>query len=102
MQIYADVIGREIRIGQSAQAPAVGSAMFGAVAAGEAAGGYGSIAEAARAMGRTRDTVYRPDAGRQAAYDMLYAEYKQLHDYFGQGGNDVMKRLKRLRESVLS
>ncbi len=102
MQIYADVTGREIHIGQSTQAPAVGSAMFGAVAAGAEAGGYGSIAEAAREMGRTRDTVYRPDANRQVAYDKLYAEYKLLHDYFGQGGSDVMKRLKRLRESALS
>jgi len=27
-------------------------------------------------------------------YDALYAEYVALHDYFGRGGNDVMKRLK--------
>ena len=30
-------------------------------------------------------------------YDKLYAEYKILHDYFGQGGNDVMKRLKAIK-----
>lgn len=34
MQIYADVTGREFRIAASEQTPALGSAMFGAVAAG--------------------------------------------------------------------
>ncbi len=32
-----------------------------------------------------------------AVYDRLYAEYNLLHDYFGRGANDVMKRLKQLR-----
>ena len=35
MQIYADVIGLPIRISASKQTPALGSAMFGAVAAGK-------------------------------------------------------------------
>ena len=29
-------------------------------------------------------------------YDRLYAEYRILHDYFGRGANDVMKRLKQI------
>ena len=29
-------------------------------------------------------------------YDRLYTEYKILHDYFGRGGNDAMKRLKAI------
>ena len=98
MQIYADVLGREIRVARSAQAPALGSAMFGAVAAGRAAGGYGSIAEAAREMGGVEAERYRPDAASARAYEELYAEYRRLHDLFGRGGCDVMKRLKRIRE----
>jgi L-ribulokinase len=31
------------------------------------------------------------------AYDVLYGEYLLLHDLFGRGGDDVMRRLKRLR-----
>jgi L-ribulokinase len=97
MQIYADVTGREIRVGASKQTPALGSAMFGAVAAGRAAGGYDSIFEAAQHMARLRDEVYRPMAEHTAVYDRLYAEYAHLHDYFGRGENDVMKRLKALK-----
>ena len=98
MQIYADVTNMEIRIGASAQAPAVGSAMFAAVAAGKSRGGYDSIFDAAREMGRVMERVYRPNPANVALYERLYAEYVTLHDYFGRGANDVMKRLKALRE----
>jgi len=53
MQIYADVINREIKISGSPQAPALGSAMFGAVAAGMAAGGFDTIQEAAAVMDKS-------------------------------------------------
>ena len=39
----------------------------------------------------------RPDPRAAEVYDRLYAEYRLLHDHFGRGGNDVMKRLKQLR-----
>jgi L-ribulokinase len=102
MQIYADVTGREIRVAATAQAGAFGSAMFAAVAAGKAAGGYDSILEAAQHMARLQDVVYRPDPAHKAVYDQLYAEYLKLHDYFGRGTNDAMKRLKALRQQVLA
>ena len=99
MQIYADVLGYEIRIARSAQAPALGAAMFGAVAAGAARGGYDSIVDAAKHMGGVKDVVYRPIPENQAIYEKLYAEYVTLHDYFGRGGNDVMKRLKDIKRA---
>ena len=34
--------------------------------------------------------------------DGLYKEYEQLHDYFGRGANDVMKRLKKLKREAHS
>jgi L-ribulokinase len=40
---------------------------------------------------------YLPDPAHHAVYDELYAEYRTLHDYFGRGTNDVMKRLKAIR-----
>ena len=100
MQIYADVTGREVKIGAATQTPAVGSAMHGAVAAGKAAGGYDTIQEASAAMARLRDEKYVPIPENTAVYDKLYAEYVILHDYFGRGANDVMKRLKALRADV--
>ncbi|MGD9318149.1 MAG: ribulokinase [Anaerolineae bacterium] len=100
MQTYADVTGREIKVSASQQTPALGSAMFGAVAAGRAAGGYDSIFEAARHMAGLKDEVYVPMADHKAVYDQIYAEYVLLHDYFGRGENDVMKRLKALKARV--
>jgi L-ribulokinase len=98
MQIYADVTNMEIRIAASSQAPAVGSAMFAAVAAGKARGGYDTIFDAAKEMGRVLDRVYKPIPANVALYEKLYREYEILHDYFGRGANDVMKRLKAMRE----
>jgi L-ribulokinase len=102
MQIYADVTGREIKVSASQQTPALGSAMFGAVAAGRAVGGYDTIVEAAQHMARLRDEVYRPVAEHKMVYDQVYAEYARLHDHFGRGENDVMKRLKALKARIQS
>ena len=97
MQIYADVLGRRLNIVKSEQTTALGSAIMGAVAAGKDAGGYDSIREAALAMGGTDDKAYEPDDASQQVYEALYQEYLLLHDWFGRGGNDVMKRLKAIR-----
>lgn len=101
MQIYADVINKPVKIGYSSNGPALGSAIFGAVAAGKENGGYDSIFEAADAMGRVRDTVYHPIKENSEIYDKLYGEYTILHDYFGRGANDVMKRLKQIRDKEM-
>jgi L-ribulokinase len=100
MQIYADVTGRTFKLSASDQAPALGSAMFGAVAAGQAAGGHATIQDAARAMARLKDGVFTPDPANIAVYDVLYREYVRLHDYFGRGENDVMKTLRNLRATA--
>ena len=100
MQLYADVLGRGIRVARSEQTPALGSALMGAVAAGSAAGGYDGITQAAAAMGGVCETVYEPDQAAHQAYDRLYAEYVRLHDWFGRGGDDVMKRLKAIRRDA--
>ena len=94
MQIYADVIKKPIKISGSSQGPALGSAIFGAVAGG----GYGSVSEAAKKMGRLKDSVYIPNHENVKIYDRLYVEYRVLHEYFGEGRNDVMKRLKALKQ----
>jgi L-ribulokinase len=101
MQIYADVTNKEIRISSSKQAPALGAALFASVAAGKERGGYDSIEEAAEQMARLQDKVYIPNPKHVEAYNQLYKEYKILHDYFGQGENDVMKRLKAIKSAII-
>lgn len=102
MQIYADVTKRDIRISDSAQTVALGSAMFGAVAAGKERGGYDSIFDAAKVMPRLKKKVFKPDPKASAVYDKLFEEYLILHDYFGRGENDVMKRLKNIKLAIRS
>jgi L-ribulokinase len=74
--------------------------MFGAVAAGQAAGGYDSIVEAAEKMAHLKDETYTPIAANKCTYDTLYEEYRRLHDYFGRGENNVMKTLKHMRSAA--
>ena len=98
MQIYADVLGMPISVIGSDQGPALGSAIHAAVAAGA----YPDVRAAAGAMGRLEHAAYTPDPARTEAYSALYAEYTALHDHFGRGGNDVMRRLKALRRHARS
>ena len=93
MQIYADVTGRELRLLGTKQAGALGSAIYAAVAGGV----FSSVKAAAAVLAKPSDHVVRPTAEGMAAYAPLYAEYLTLHDYFGRGENDVMKRLKDIK-----
>src|SRR5471030_3064563 len=98
LQIYADVLGREIAVGASKQAPALGAAMHGAVAAGE----YGSITDASRRMARASTELFRPTPDAHATYNQLYTEYVRLHDLFGRGGDQAMRTLKRLQAQAVA
>jgi L-ribulokinase len=98
MQIYADVTRLPLSVIGSAQGPALGSAIHAAVAAGA----YPDVATAATSMGRVERAAFVPDEAGAAAYDPLFEEYLRLHDYFGRGANDVMKRLKALRRKAIA
>ena len=98
-QIYADITQKEISIATHLQAPAIGAAMFASVAAGKEAGGYNNIEEAAAKIARIQDGKITPIAKNMERYDALYQEYVKLHDYFGRGENDVMKRLKNIKST---
>ncbi len=96
MQVYADVLNMPISVITSAQGPALGSAIHAAVAAGA----YPDIHAASAAMGGIQRDAHLPDPERAAAYDAVYAEYRTLHDYFGRGGNEVMRRLRSIRRAA--
>ena len=101
MQIYSDVTGRKIKIARSSQASALGSAIFGAVAAGKNRGGYDSIEEAAKNMAHLKQETYKPIPENQKIYSRVFTEYEILHDHFGRGENDVMKRLKKIKQTII-
>jgi L-ribulokinase len=105
MQIYADVIGTTIEVSRSSQTCALGAALFGAVVAGKAAGGYDTTEEAQAAMTGVKALKYVPNAKAHAVYARLYPLYKQLHDTFGVEGHseslyDVMKTLLDIKAEV--
>lgn len=104
MQIYADITGRPMKISRSEQTPALGAAVFAAVAAGVGGGGYDSVFEAQKAMVGTGRT-YLPDEASHGTYRKLYGLYRDLHDACGTrewSGSlyRVMKDLLDIRDSA--
>jgi L-ribulokinase len=53
-------------------------------------------------MARVQKKSFRPRKQHHQVYQELFKEYQTLHDYFGRGANDVMKRLKELKRRVAS
>jgi L-ribulokinase len=100
MQIYADVTGREFSVAASTQVPALGAAIFAAVAAGPESGGYASIVEASKRMAPPELRRFRPVAEHHAVYSELYREYSRLHDAFGRDDDSVVKQLWRIRRAA--
>ncbi|KOX34435.1 ribulokinase [Saccharothrix sp. NRRL B-16348] len=96
MQIYADVTNLPLSVIGSEQGPALGSAMHAAVAAKA----YDDIHAAAKAMGSVKRGVYLPIPDNVEAYERMFVEYQELHDYFGRGANEVMHRLKARRRAA--
>jgi L-ribulokinase len=96
MQIYSDVTRMPLSIVASDQAPALGSAIHAAVAAGA----YPDVPTAAASMGGRAAAVYIPNDARSSSYDALYVEYRNLHDWFGRSGNGVMHRLRDIQREA--
>ena len=98
VQIYADILNREIRVCQTTQAGAVGAAILGVAAASSEVTGYHSLVEVTQKLGKKGNKVYKPQQDNIDAYNQLYSEYITLYEYFGKGANDVMKRLNGMRQ----
>lgn len=98
MQIYADIIGKPMKVSRSEQTCALGAAIFGA-----AAGGAGTWQELQSKVTATREKVYLPNPENVAVYRELYGLYRTLHDAFGTSNwsgslHHVMKDLLAIRE----
>jgi hypothetical protein len=97
MQIYADIIGKPMKVSQSEQTCALGAAIFGAVAAG--AGTWQELQSKVTAI---REKVYHPIPENVAVYRELYALYRDVHDAFGMAEwsgklSHVMKQILDIR-----
>ena len=105
MQIYADVMGRAVSVTRSQQTCALGSAIAGAVVAGEKTGGHKDFAGAISAMASPADRTFTPDPQAVDVYNQLYVLYRRLHDAFGTANHteslgNVMKKLLTMRDAA--
>ena len=81
MQIVADVLNMPIKVANSDQTCALGSAMAASVVAGI----YKDIPSAQKAMGRGFEKEYHPDPARAIKYDTLFKKYRKLGTYVENG-----------------
>lgn len=105
LQIYADVTDRPIFVSGSQETCALGAAILGSVAAGQAAGGHDSVETAHDAMSSLKEHHFTPNAGACEVYDELYQLYLELYKAFGEKEQGpplygVMKTLITIREKV--
>jgi L-ribulokinase len=97
MQVFADVLELPVKTAASGQAVALGSAIFGAVAAGGARGGFDTATEAVEKMTQPFARTFTPNPAASKVYRELFAIYKRCHDFFGQEEPELMKQLKQIR-----
>mgnify|MGYP001040010577 CR=1 FL=1 len=97
LQLLADITGRPIERAAAPQASALGAAIFAAVAAGSARGGYATVREAVARMAAGVAEVVHPDPGRWRVYARVHEVYRSLFDHFGRGGSTAMAALRALR-----
>ena len=90
MQIYSDVLGREITISATSQACAYGTCVLAATVGGA----YASLNEAAESLKQISDKTYKPSLERTEAYAHLYREYVELCEFFANSKNKTMSVLK--------
>lgn len=101
LNILANVTRMEIKVAASPYTSALGASMYAAVSAGESLGGYATIQDASKKMAHLSSKTYMPNNDDKKTYNRLYSEYTLLHDYFGYGHNNAMKRLNNLRNTIL-
>lgn len=82
MQVYADVLDRELKVAKSNQTCALGAAIFGIIAAGREKSGYEKIEDIQKKICGIKK-VYTPGRENVSKYKDIFGLYKQLHDTFG-------------------
>tara|TARA_B100000949_G_scaffold235646_1_gene261333 strand:+ start:2384 stop:4060 length:1677 start_codon:yes stop_codon:yes gene_type:complete len=77
MQTLANVLNMPIKVAESDQAPALGAAIYAAVASGI----YKNVIEASKVMGSDFEAEYLPQSSQVEVYAQLLEEYKQLGNF---------------------
>ena len=77
MQTLANVLNRPIKVAESDQAPALGAAIYAAVAAGL----YPNVIEASKKMGSNFEAEYFPQSQIITSYNPLMEEYTKLCNF---------------------
>jgi L-ribulokinase len=77
MQTLANVLNMPIKVAESDQAPALGAAIYAAVAAGV----YGDVIEASKKMGSDFEAEYFPQADKIEKYEELMQSYRELGNF---------------------
>lgn len=77
MQTMSDVLNMPIKVCKTDQACALGAAMFAATAAGV----YGKVEDAQKAMNSGFANEYQPNAENAKAYQAIYADYLKLGQF---------------------
>ena len=88
LQIKADVCQRPVLAMQVSESAALGAAIIGAVGIGA----FPTYDQAISAMVKT-GAVYQPNSDLKAAYDLRYAEYKQLYPSLRQLNHSIAARM---------
>lgn len=99
MQLLCDILGKRICVPKSQYLPAIGSAIFAAVAAKSKCGGYDSSDEAIAAMCVKQREYYLPDKNITAQYDDLYNLYKKLCIHLGKNKHGPLKQLLHMKDT---
>lgn len=74
MQTLANVLNMPIKVAESDQAPALGAAIYAAVAGGV----YGDVIEASKKMGSDFEAEYFPQTDQVEKYELLMQSYAEL------------------------
>ncbi|APZ45940.1 ribulokinase [Polaribacter reichenbachii] len=77
MQTLANVLNMPIKVAESDQAPALGAAIYAAVAAGV----YSNVIEASKVMGSDYEAEYFPEENHIKTYANLMESYKTLGEF---------------------
>ncbi|KAB5484772.1 MULTISPECIES: ribulokinase [Flagellimonas] len=87
MQTLANVLNMPIKVAESDQAPALGAAIYAAVASGI----HENVIEASKVMGSDFEAEYFPQSSQVEVYAKLLEDYKQLGSFVEEQTNKKNK-----------